>query len=66
MDDQDPDDDLNEVDDPRKDENWKIQRRRGFLKDRESKAQQTKLSKTARRNSKESMFFFFFFFSYNI
>ena len=28
--------------DPRKDEDWKIQRRKSFLKDRESKAQQAK------------------------
>ena len=45
--------------DPRKDEDWKIQKRKGFLKDQESKVQQVqqaKLSKTARRNSKEPMF----------
>ena len=51
-------DDL-EQDGPRKDEDWKIQRRKGFLKDKESKTQQAKqvkLSKTARRNSKELKF----------
>ena len=56
--DQDGEDDSYQSD-PRKDEDWKIQRRKGFLKDRESKAQQAKqvkLSKTARRNSKEPMF----------
>ena len=42
--------------DPRKDEEWKIQKRKGFLKDKASKADNPKLSKTARRNSKESMF----------
>ena len=26
-----------DLDDPRKDENWKIQKRKGFLKDRENK-----------------------------
>ena len=44
------------MDDPRKDEDWKIQKRKGFLKDRECKAEQVKLSKTAKRNSKESIF----------
>ena len=51
-----------DMDDPRKDEDWKIQSRRGFMKDRESKettakqSKQTKLSKTAKRNSRESIF----------
>ena len=49
------DDDENE--DPRKDEDWKLQKRRGFLKDREEKiksskqakqTKQTRQSKTAR------------------
>ena len=64
--DQDEWEDFGQVqDDPRKDEDWKIQKRKGFLKDRESKVQQvlqakqskqSKQSKTARRNSKEPMF----------
>ena len=42
--------------DPRKDENWKIQRRKGFTKDKEDKIKQAKivkLSKTKKRNSTE-------------
>ena len=52
--DQDEDQDQS-ADDPRKDENWRIQERKGFLKDRESKAEHAKLSKTVKRNSKESI-----------
>ena len=43
--------------DPRNEE-WKIQKRKGFLKDREDKAnliKQAKISKTAKRNSKTPM-----------
>jgi hypothetical protein len=47
--------------DPRDSEEWKIAKRKGFLKDRENKTLQNsskqakiKVSKTARRNSKES------------
>ena len=54
--DQDQDLDLEDMGDPRDKEDWKIKKRRGFLKDRESKAEQVKLSKTAKRNSKEPMF----------
>ena len=48
--------DLDDLDDLRKDENWKIQKRKGFLKDRESKAKMVKQSKTMKRNSKEPKF----------
>ena len=40
--------------DPRQGEDWKIQRKKGFQKDRENKTQVKKLSKTEKRNSKES------------
>ena len=41
--------------DPRKEEDWKLQKRRGFLKDREEKTKQVKQSKTAKRNSTEPL-----------
>ena len=40
--------------DPRQSENWKIQRKKGFQKDRENETKDLELSKTAKRNSKES------------
>ena len=48
--DQDGEDDSYQSD-PRKDEDWKIQRRKGFLKDRESKAQQAKQVKLSYHGS---------------
>ena len=39
---QEQEEDESDLSDPRRDEDWKIQRRKGFLKDRESKAEQTK------------------------
>ena len=44
--------------DPRKEENWKIQKRNGFMKDRENKIhflKEAKVSKTKKRNSKEPL-----------
>ena len=40
---------------PRKSEDWKIQKRKGFMKDRESKLKDIKLSKTKKRNSNEPL-----------
>ena len=40
--------------DPKKSEQWKIQRSKGFQKDRESKTKANKQSKTSKRNSVES------------
>ena len=37
--------------DPRQEENWKIQKRKGFQKDRESMIKSSKISKTKERNS---------------
>ena len=51
----DPDDQDTEADDPRKEEDWKIQKRRGFIKDREDKMKNGKQSKTSKRNSKEPL-----------
>ena len=41
--------------DPRKSGDWKIQKKRGFQKDRDDKRTE-KMSKTSKRNSKEPMF----------
>ena len=43
-----------DLQDPRLNE-WKIQKRNGFRKDREDKEKKLKLSKTAKRNSKAPM-----------
>ena len=42
--------------DPRKAGDWKIQKKKGFQKDREDKKKKDKLSKTTKRNSKDSLF----------
>ena len=42
---------IGDADDPRKSENWKIQKKRGFQRDREDKMKQVKQSKTSKRNS---------------
>ena len=47
---QDSDDEEDDQANPRKDENWKIQKRKGFMKEREDK-----LSKTEKRNSNEPL-----------
>ena len=41
--------------DPRKDEDWKLQKRKGFMKDRENKNKETKPLKTKKRNSTEPL-----------
>ena len=41
--------------DPRQTEDWKIQKRKGFAKDRENKSKEVKLSKTKKRNSNEPL-----------
>ena len=54
--DKESEDDL-EQEDPRMGENWKIQKRKGFQKDRESKnkEKETKMSRTKKRNSNEPL-----------
>ena len=54
----DSEDDDDDQQDPRKDEDWKIQKRKGFLKDRENKnvaVKAARISKTKKRNSTEPL-----------